>query len=90
MQFLHADIKQDTQLEHNEGNVNEKHVQLRANLEKAITSQEVNKLEPAISEVKKEGVPENCTELLKKVLIKVCAHLKSSVIMFNRLHVHIG
>lgn len=46
--------------------VNEKHIRLRYNLEKAIASREIDQLEPAIKEVKEESVP-GISDLLKKV-----------------------
>lgn len=48
------------------GEEDPKHRRLRATLERAVQSEDVAKLEPAVEAVKKEKVP-NCYELLDKV-----------------------
>lgn len=49
-----------------DGEEDPKHRQLRATLERAVQSEDVAKLEPAVEAMKKEKVP-NCSELLDKV-----------------------
>ena len=64
-----------------------KHVQLKTNLEQAVVSEAIDKLEPAIKEVKKECVP-NCTELLKKVSCSNCYQIHMQAFLCMRIKVN--